>query len=462
MSYVESAMRDARVKLDDRGLMAIGAAREIVRGTDVYEKGEGRMIDGTHVLDSDVVWAALLSLEDGAEFVHEARRIVWKFSVRGFDNIAPVQRYGATVLPWIEHNIKADKLAEQPWCLLPCLLAIDDESAFDVAAKIEGALPRWVFRHFDVGIERLADEPDHVEVLEAIAAVDAGAVRRVVGDAMADDLQLPRDNLDDEARAIVDAAEARHVAAGPPLLIGCMDAVCDEYLFPIWDNMNYFVAAMRCLAFAHPEGDAVVFQALTCGKGGDGICEELHAFGPPFGADQWGGLGARRVLCAHDLLFEWEDFDTPRIYKSTGVVIQPDGRIDVPEGGPAETFSFPLDGRDVSVPLKPTDEVRQTCGPIGGIMIALRDQLDNVLLDAAAVARRLALPADAELLFRFDAWRHPNAGEHASACRDVVTIVEALRRRRAIASLPEVVAPDFHLFDRLRDIGGWGDKEGWG
>ena len=94
--------------------------------------------------------------------------------------------------------------------------------------------------------------------------------------------------------------------------------------------------------------------------------------------------------------------------------------------------------------------------------VLLRGQLDDVFLDEAGMRTALGLPDDATTLFRFDHWLHPSAGERASVCRDIVLMVEALRRRRALTRLVEDVAPDHHLHERLERIGGWGDPEGWG
>ena len=41
-------------------------------------------------------------------------------------------------------------------------------------------------------------------------------------------------------------------------------------------------------------------------------------------------------------------------------------------------------------------------------------------------------------------------------------MVEALGQRRKITRLPEELAVDFHLRDRLHTRGGWGTLAGWG
>jgi hypothetical protein len=49
--------------------MPLGEARAWLAGRDAYVKGEGWLIDGTYVLESDRTWAALLSLGGGEEFL---------------------------------------------------------------------------------------------------------------------------------------------------------------------------------------------------------------------------------------------------------------------------------------------------------------------------------------------------------------------------------------------------------
>jgi hypothetical protein len=81
---LRAAMRDARLPiLEERGLMPLAEARDLLAGTTVFTEGKGRMVDGTFVLESDRVWAALLSLEDAAEFVPHARRLRRRAIVRG-------------------------------------------------------------------------------------------------------------------------------------------------------------------------------------------------------------------------------------------------------------------------------------------------------------------------------------------------------------------------------------------
>jgi hypothetical protein len=111
--YVASAIHDARIATDSRGLMKLKDARRWLAARKTFSKGEGEMVDGTFVLESDRTWAALLSLEDAAELVREATRLEWRFHVRGKDNLALHERYGDEILPWLGSRLKNGVLYNQ-------------------------------------------------------------------------------------------------------------------------------------------------------------------------------------------------------------------------------------------------------------------------------------------------------------------------------------------------------------
>jgi hypothetical protein len=127
-----AAMRNAGVdRLDERGLMPLEEARALVRGVREFRRGGLRIVAGRAVLDSDRLWAALLSLEDAHEFVVEASRIEWFFHPRGDANVEPILRYGAGIQPWLETFVHADgRLVNVPWCVVPCMLETGDEDFF--------------------------------------------------------------------------------------------------------------------------------------------------------------------------------------------------------------------------------------------------------------------------------------------------------------------------------------------
>jgi hypothetical protein len=147
--FVEAAMvAGAVAPRDERGLMPLAGARALVQAAREFRKGGGRMVGDTWVLDSDVLWAALMSLADAAEFVREATRLCWFFHPRGQDNTAPLERYGEAILPWLASFVRPDgRLVNVPWCVKPCLLAIGRAEVFallwGVTCVSEGTGDGW-------------------------------------------------------------------------------------------------------------------------------------------------------------------------------------------------------------------------------------------------------------------------------------------------------------------------------
>lgn len=340
-TFVASALRDARVGARDaRGLMPIDEARAIVRATVAFRKGEGEMIDGTFVLDSDRAWAALLSLEDAAEFVLHAKRISWEFHVRGRDNTAPLQRYGEGIVSWLESRLDAKGvLFNIPWCIVPCLLAMDAAWALEIALKTtavhellpdqaplgagvgvfaatdsrpppSGSRPppprawlrptegldlarAWMARHGDQygTLARLADGGD----LRAQALLRDRA--QALGDAVHDALEaalgkeeaarvaarfeLPKSALAPEVHRVLEEAESISEPRGPLWSIAELDEAARDYDLPLWDNANYTTGAMRVSGFASRHGDAFVVESIVTNPGASEIVAwEMRAYGP--------------------------------------------------------------------------------------------------------------------------------------------------------------------------------------
>jgi hypothetical protein len=155
---------------DGRGLMPLAEARALLAGTSEFARGEGAMVGEVFVYESDRLWAALLSLEDAREFVSVASRLTWAFHPRGFDNVDLVLRYGDGVVPWLETLIDADgKVAQAPWCVVPCLLACGSPEAFALAWRVPDdpsarrpILRTWCDRHPEtaaIELARRAAEP---------------------------------------------------------------------------------------------------------------------------------------------------------------------------------------------------------------------------------------------------------------------------------------------------------------
>lgn len=151
--------------MTERRPMPVARARALLSGTQVFVKGEGEL-DGRHVLTSDLLWEALLSLEDAAELVAVASRLEWQFHPRGFDNVDLHRRYGDGIVPWLASRLDASGLLHNnPWCVVPCLLACGNAAAFELAWQVREIAGRtawggagdgdlvlaWVGRHPVVG-----------------------------------------------------------------------------------------------------------------------------------------------------------------------------------------------------------------------------------------------------------------------------------------------------------------------
>lgn len=161
------------------GPMPLAQARAILAGVDAFTRERG-----------DELWAALLSLADAAELVAVASRLRWEFHPRGFHNVDLHARYGDGIVPWLATRLDDDGvLHNQPWCVVPCLLACGGAEAFALVwrvTRVEGRTPwggagdrdllaAWSERHPATAraelVRRAAHEP------RARAHLRAGGVR---------------------------------------------------------------------------------------------------------------------------------------------------------------------------------------------------------------------------------------------------------------------------------------------
>ena len=307
-SFLKAAIRDAAVTADARGLMPLAEARALVGALDVYEKGAS---EDSSVLGSDRAWAALLSLENGDEFLKAALRIRFKFHVRGHDNLAAFERYGSVILPWISAAIDArGTLRNVPWCLYPCLLAIGTADALEVAFRIHG-----VSGELDEPTTETETENDHADPPEAesseespprlgaapawvakalptrlgLVADRARSSRRaaallghLVGDLGVPGLEILRAHLgtqeavevllgalgiaipraDPEIEAALSGLPCAAVPAGPPWSVALLD---QDDMFPYWNVLDGYETpcAIRVSAFGAESGDVLVVQRIT-------------------------------------------------------------------------------------------------------------------------------------------------------------------------------------------------------
>ncbi|MEV4417299.1 hypothetical protein [Catellatospora sp. NPDC049609] len=457
---LRAAIRDARVpEPDHRGLMPLDAARAWLAGRTVYEQGSGALVEGTYVLESDTTWAALLSLADAAEFTAHARRLRWRTHVRGHGNLSLVERYGDGVLPWLsgrvdEHGV----LHDVPWCVLPCLLACGTAEAFDVAARVRAVdrridaapwrpdggdtdvLCSWVVRHPDPGYRLLAVRADGdataaAAIGELFRTDPEGTARRLtaaVGEQAAtgllDRLGLAVPPLPAAVRAVLDAAPVCDVAAGEPLALRELDEVFADGLGPMWDNANYYCAAMRMTGYVVPGGgDGLVFQSVVTGLGDYGVHLEFHRFGC--------GLPAGPLWGAQQELLSEEE---------------------------AERLVTAAEGEPVRLPnglVRLAARDAERLGRMDAMMLALtadRAARDCAFLDGDQLREATGLPATARELFTLDAWAHPDMGEQPpSEAEDIVLAAAALRTRRAITRSVTGKSREEHLRERDQILGGW-------
>jgi hypothetical protein len=310
-TFVGSAIRDARVEPDDRGLMPLAEARRLVEAAKVYRKGEGETKGGTFVLESDVLMAALLSLADTAEFVKHAKRIDWQFHVRGRDNVAPFERYGSGIVEWLATRISKDGVfVNVPWCCAPCLFAIPTKEALQVALRARAMHELLPGQPKDgTGPGAFAADRDHSgpvtislkeaqkmsgskdELAVARRWIDAnpsaypmlaelaqsgdarakallvdrtkklgGFVREAVGDVLADALDLPKSHLPPAVRAIVEEGTPIDEPPGPPWNVTVIDELLES--LSMWDASSSTTGAVRVRGFASRHGDAIVVERV--------------------------------------------------------------------------------------------------------------------------------------------------------------------------------------------------------
>ena len=188
--------------LDGRGLMPLAEARAALAGADAFVRGDA----DDHVLASDRLWAALLSLEDAAELVEVASRLDWRFHPRGFDNVDLHLRYGDGIVPWLATRVDGDgTLVNVPWCVVPCLLACGSDDAFELAWRVRRV------RGGRVGDLAVAWRRRHPAAAARLLAARAGADARARAHLRAIAAAPAGPPRADDVLALLDACAARLV-----------------------------------------------------------------------------------------------------------------------------------------------------------------------------------------------------------------------------------------------------------
>ncbi len=490
--------------------MPLDQARARVEAAERYERGDAREVEGTVVLDSDLLWAALLSLRDAGEFVTHARRIEWHFHVRGRENLAPLERYGIEILPWLEaHVSEQGTLHDVPWCVLPCLLATRARGAARLALRVERVDPRlpserkdprgapspefrsldvprsWLAAHVDPGClwmaelalaghERARELLDDLETrapglaFEVLAAhqspTEADRTARSLG------LSIPR--LRAAVAELLLESEPVELRAGPVWSVAELDLAADRYEVPDWEHGRQPVAAMRVTGFAHPEGDVLVLQALTAFPSAQSPAQrDILAYGPGAPRRHWcdplvPSADVEAIWMPHyhhfdplagglhlDGEYDAEGIRDPRSARRR-IVPRPEGPLPVRlRLGEQVVHIDPFLPRRTRPPEFEDPGHQRLVEPSDVLIAQLADHhRDQVFLDPQALARRIRLPEGAVCLFSFDEFEFPSLDEldRFADNLDFVTMVAALRRRRRIGRLPGRPNTDWaHWYPRM-------------
>ncbi|MBX7196017.1 MAG: hypothetical protein K1X94_28435 [Sandaracinaceae bacterium] len=257
------------VSLDERGYLPLERARAIVKSSTRFTR------DGEPPAEprGDVLWAALLSLEDGPELAREGARLEWAFPfLRGWNNEDAVIRYGDDALPWLEAMLDAHgpSVASMPmgpfYFVGTHLLAIGPDAARAVL-RVErdpepdpdglGFVSEWLARHGAPAWKALgslarAGDTSAKRAISALAKRSPSQVRRQLGAALAKEL------LDTNGDAVGTAKTALEASS----ILAVLDAAART---PISDRLpwptlvaragHFEVHAMRVIAARAKKGD---------------------------------------------------------------------------------------------------------------------------------------------------------------------------------------------------------------
>jgi len=267
-NYVEDAMSSAGItELDHRGLMPLASARKHLASVKSF---------GSFADKDDTTWAALVSLADGKEFVREARRLKWKGSPRGMENVAPFQRYGVAIRPWLLDfcNRRTKTLRNDPWCIAPCLVLAGGEEAFEAVldtTKLVAACSD--FESVDAIFEAMLDvhpEDGWPSLAKRVLGGDARATTlfaRIVKGRSRGALDAIGRTLGADARAKIEAKFEIVAKLEAGEILGLMDTAQRRGDWPIWNHdfeetLEYL--ALRLVA-ARGQGDqwGICLERLT-------------------------------------------------------------------------------------------------------------------------------------------------------------------------------------------------------
>jgi hypothetical protein len=127
-------------ELDDRGLVPLKVAREVLAAHTIYQSGLPRVFgeplrEGSYRTEH-LIWPALLSLHDAEEFLARAEPIQWMEGPHAALGSTLVDRYGDVVVPWLLAHVVDGGLINVPRSILTNLLAVGSRDVFDVLWKV--------------------------------------------------------------------------------------------------------------------------------------------------------------------------------------------------------------------------------------------------------------------------------------------------------------------------------------
>lgn len=166
---LHETMRSVGLPLDERGLVELEEARRRVAAERTFARGEGRLVHGSWIWDSERLWTSLLSLENAEEFVREASRLEWRFHPRASQYLEPAERFGREILPWLFSFVRGNVLVNVPACVVPLLCDQGGGDSFEPLLGLDGVSEdsRRVPGPF------APDGPGNVDVASLVPSVEA-------------------------------------------------------------------------------------------------------------------------------------------------------------------------------------------------------------------------------------------------------------------------------------------------
>jgi hypothetical protein len=270
----------AALETDERGLLPLAKARAILAATDVYPGApvhEGRTPEETiDVATSHAIHAALVSLDSADEALGHLTRLT--FGKPLYDATTLIERYGASMLPWLAGTIEAGVLQSKSWELEPALAQLGTEDAFELLLKL--TVIAFDYAPRKAPTQSIAAIPE----LDPKARVDIRVVRgitqflttnpivaaRVLARRMAKEPKSKR--WKEIARELPETPEVLEVLGGPippepatpKLILAVLDAAAKEAMPDSWpkfatgiedDPAGYEYFALRLIGVRAKVGD---------------------------------------------------------------------------------------------------------------------------------------------------------------------------------------------------------------